>query len=101
MEKRFASLRVALVMGLALLAAAYTVKAQAASGVALVLQDAVALRAAARDSAPAQAQLWRGEALEIRGERLDYWQVYDYRRERGGYVRKTQLLRTHVLCVDT
>jgi len=94
MEKRFASLRVALVMGLALLAAAYTVKAQAASGVALVLQDAVALRAAARDSAPAQAQLWRGEALEIRGERLDYWQVYDYRRERGGYVRKTQLLRT-------
>lgn len=59
---------------------------------ALVVQDQVALRGAARDSAPSQAQLWRGEALEIRGERLDHWQVYDYRRERGGFVRKSQLL---------
>ncbi|UXH77973.1 hypothetical protein [Roseateles amylovorans] len=64
--------------------------AQAAT--ALVVQDAVALRAAAKDSAPVQAQLWRGEALEIRGERLDHFQVYDYRRERGGFVRKSQLL---------
>ncbi len=64
--------------------------AQAAT--ALVVQDAVALRAAAKDSAPIQAQLWRGEALEIRGERLDHFQVYDYRRERGGFVRKSQLL---------
>ncbi len=49
-------------------------------------------RAAAKDSSPAQAQLWRGEALEIRGERPDHFQVYDYRRERGGFVRKTALL---------
>ncbi|WP_067069561.1 hypothetical protein [Roseateles chitosanitabidus] len=59
---------------------------------AIVLWDNVAMRAAAKDSAPAQAQLWRGEALEIRGERPDHFQVYDYRRERGGFVRKSALL---------
>ncbi len=59
---------------------------------AIVVQDNVAMRAAAKDSAPAQAQLWRGEALEIRGERPDHFQVYDYRRERGGFVRKSALL---------
>lgn len=59
---------------------------------ALVVQDNVALRAAAKDGSPAQAQLWRGEALEIRGERPDHFQVYDYRRERGGFVRKAALL---------
>ena len=51
----------------------------------LVSQDAV-LRGAPRDSATAQAQLWRGEALELRGERADHWQVWDYRRERGGWM---------------
>ena len=45
------------------------------------------LRAAPRDSAQQQALLWQGELLEVRGERLDYLQVYDYRRERGGFVR--------------
>ncbi|WP_431288414.1 hypothetical protein [Roseateles chitinivorans] len=64
----------------------------AAPRTALVVQDNVAMRAAAKDSSPAQAQLWRGEALEIRGERPDHFQVYDYRRERGGFVRKTALL---------
>ncbi|WP_431260204.1 hypothetical protein ACQ86G_08650 [Roseateles chitinivorans] len=64
----------------------------AAPRTALVVQDSVAMRAAAKDSSPAQAQLWRGEALEIRGERPDHFQVYDYRRERGGFVRKTALL---------
>ena len=59
---------------------------------AMVVQDNVAMRAAAKDSSPAQAQLWRGEALEIRGERPDHFQVYDYRRERGGFVRKSALL---------
>ncbi|HLO93755.1 MAG TPA: hypothetical protein VK195_05510, partial [Burkholderiaceae bacterium] len=66
--------------------------APAHAATALVLQDQTALRAAARDAAPSQAALWRGEAVEIRGERLDYYQVYDYRRERGGFVRKGQVL---------
>ncbi len=69
-----------------------TVSAPALAATALVVQDNVALRASAKDSAPVQAQLARGEALEIRGERLDHFQVYDYRRERGGFVRKSQLL---------
>lgn len=72
--------------------AALTSTGTAQAATALVLQDQAALRAAARDAAPSQAALWRGEAVEIRGERLDYYQVYDYRRERGGYVRKGQVL---------
>jgi hypothetical protein len=58
---------------------------------ALISQDAVALRAAPHDSATMQAQLWQGELVEVRGERLDYVQVWDYKRERGGYVRANQL----------
>ncbi len=73
-------------------AAALLQPAHAHAATALVLQDQAALRAAARDAAPSQAALWRGEAVEIRGERLDYYQVYDYRRERGGFVRKGQVL---------
>ncbi|MGM9515526.1 hypothetical protein ACS5PK_14810 [Roseateles sp. DB2] len=72
--------------------AAFLQPVQAHAATALVLQDQAALRAAARDAAPSQAALWRGEAVEIRGERLDFYQVYDYRRERGGFVRKGQVL---------
>jgi hypothetical protein len=57
----------------------------------LVTQDAP-LRGAPRDTASLQAQMGRGEALEIRGERGDHWQVWDYRRERGGWLRKGQVL---------
>jgi hypothetical protein len=57
----------------------------------LVVQDAP-LRGAPRDTASLQAQMGRGEALEIRGERGDHWQVWDYRRERGGWMRKGQVL---------
>ena len=60
---------------------------------AIVAQDQTPLRASPRASAPQQALLWQGEALEVRGERLDYLQVYDYRRERGGFVRASQLRR--------
>lgn len=60
---------------------------------ALVLQDQTALRGAAREAGAALAQLWRGEVVEVRGERLDHLQVWDHRRERGGFVRKSQLHR--------
>jgi hypothetical protein len=63
-----------------------------AAQTALVIQDGANLRAAARDASPQQAQLARGEAVEIRAERLDWFQVWDYQRERGGFVRKSQLL---------
>ena len=64
-----------------------------ALGYAIVLQDQVALRPAPRASVRPNALLWQGETLEVRGERLDYLQVYDYRRERGGYVRSSDLRR--------
>ncbi len=54
---------------------------------AIVLQDQISLRAAPRDSAQAHAQLAAGEVLEVRGERQDFLQVYEHRRERAGYVR--------------
>ncbi|MDR3387865.1 MAG: hypothetical protein P4L92_12510 [Rudaea sp.] len=57
----------------------------------IVIQDQVALRAAARDSAQQQAVLWQGDVLEVRGRRLDFLQVYDHRRERAGYIRVSQV----------
>ena len=59
--------------------------------IAIVTADQSSLRAAPRDSAPQQAVLWQGDRLEIRGEKGDYLQVYDHRRERAGYIRNTQV----------
>jgi len=58
---------------------------------AIVTQDQLPLRAAPRESAQAQAVLWQGDALEVRGSRGDFLQVYDHRRERAGYVRATRV----------
>ncbi|WP_395702530.1 hypothetical protein [Aquabacterium sp.] len=63
---------------------------------AIVTQDQAALRAGARESAAQQAVLWRGDALEVRGRRLDYLQVWDHRRERGGFVRASQVRVTEL-----
>jgi hypothetical protein len=65
--------------------------AAALASVAIVTQDASALRAAPSDGAAQQAQLWQGDLLEVRGRRGDHLQVWDHRRERGGYVRATQV----------
>ena len=54
---------------------------------ALVTQDAVPLRSGAKSGGTPLALLTQGELLELRGDRLDYLQVYDLSRERGGYVR--------------
>ncbi|NJD08572.1 MAG: hypothetical protein FIA97_19055, partial [Methylococcaceae bacterium] len=59
--------------------------------IAIVASDQTALRAAPRDSAPAQAVLWQGDSLEIRGEKGDFLQVYDHRHERAGYIRATRV----------
>ena len=61
---------------------------------AIVVRDQTALRAGPHDTAQQQAQLWQGEVLEVRGERLDYLQVWDYRRERGGFVEASRVRRT-------
>jgi len=58
---------------------------------AIVAQDQAALRAAPRDAAESQAALALGDALEIRGRQKDYLKVYDHRRERGGFVRASQV----------
>ena len=64
--------------------------------VVIVMQDRAMLRATPRDSGQEQAVLWQGETVEVRGERLDYLQVYDHRRERAGFVRASQVRRVEV-----
>ena len=61
---------------------------------AIITQNPVALRSAPRDSATQQAMLWQGEVVEVRGVRMDYLQVYDYKRERTGYIRADQVRLT-------
>lgn len=61
------------------------------AALAIVTQDQAALRAAPRDSAQQQVQVWQGDTLEVRGARMDYLQVYDHHRERAGYIRATQV----------
>lgn len=75
-------------------AAALPVGAAASNQAAIVISDQASLRAAPRDSAQQQAQLWQGELVEVRGERLDYLQVYDHKRERAGFVKASQVRRT-------
>jgi len=65
--------------------------ATAITVIAIVTADQSALRAAPKDSAAQQAVLWQGDSLEIRGEKGDFLQVYDHRRERAGYIRATQV----------
>jgi len=65
----------------------------AVPGTAIVIRDRTTLRAAPRAGAQTQAMLWRGEMLEIRGARLDYLRVYDFRRERGGFVHSSLVRR--------
>ncbi|MBL8470909.1 MAG: hypothetical protein KF778_22215 [Rhodocyclaceae bacterium] len=60
---------------------------------AIVNLDHTALRAGPRDGAQQQALLTAGDVVEIRGERMNYLQVYDHRRERAGYIRADRLHR--------
>jgi hypothetical protein len=54
---------------------------------AIVMQDHAALRPAPRADAAELTRLWQGDVVEVRGEHAGYLKVYDYRRERGGYLR--------------
>jgi hypothetical protein len=71
----------------------FAAAALAGPGMAIVVNDQAALRPAPRDSAKPHALLAQGEALEVRGERMDYLQVYDHRLERGGFVSARQVRR--------
>ncbi len=69
-------------------------------GSAIVVQDQSSLRAAPRDSAQQQTVLWQGEVLEVRGERMDYLQVWDHKRERGGFIRASDVRRVSLTEAD-
>ncbi|MEJ0007109.1 MAG: hypothetical protein WDM77_12295 [Steroidobacteraceae bacterium] len=58
-----------------------------AIALAIVVQDHTPLRSGAQSGAVELTTLWQGDVLEVRGERAGYVQVYNYRRERGGYLR--------------
>jgi len=66
---------------------------EALAALAIVVQDQAALRNAPQPGAPKQATLWQGDTVEVRGERLDFLQVYDHRRERAGFVLASQVRR--------
>lgn len=72
----------------------------AALSTAIITTDQASMRAAPRDNAAQQAVLRQGEMLEVRGERLDYLQVWDYQRERGGYVRASQVRRLGLVATE-
>jgi hypothetical protein len=59
--------------------------------VAVVVEEPTTLRNGPRFDAAAQATLWRGDWLEVRGEGAGFLRVYDHRRERPGYVRPAQV----------
>lgn len=63
---------------------------------AIVNADQVPLRAAPGAQAAQQTVLTLGDSLEVRGRRHEYLQVWDHRRERGGFVRASQV-RLHEL----
>jgi hypothetical protein len=67
--------------------------AEAAASLAIVAADSVVLRAAPREGAQQQAQIFAGELLEVRGERIDHLQVWSHQRERGGFVKASQVRR--------
>ena len=74
--------------------------AAAPASYAIVVRDQTALRAAPHESAQQQALLWQGEVVEVRGERVDHLQIWDYRRERGGFVDAGRVRRTSLTAAD-
>ena len=94
--------RTGMTMLIAAAAAALATVAGAATiaTTAIVLRDQTALRLAPHGSATQQAVLWQGEILEVRGERLDHLQVWDPVRERGGFVRASQVHRSRLGAAD-
>jgi hypothetical protein len=57
------------------------------AALAIVVQDHASVRAEPRAGAAELTSLWQGDVVEIRGERVGYLKIYNYRRERGGYLK--------------
>jgi|HubBroStandDraft_5_1064220.scaffolds.fasta_scaffold07424_3 hypothetical protein len=62
--------------------------------IAIVVLDHTSLRAAPSSAATELTALRPGDVVEIRGERAGYLKVYDYHRERGGYLRSESVRPT-------
>jgi hypothetical protein len=58
-----------------------------AATLAIVVREQAPIRVAPSSSAAELAALLQGDTVEVRDERAGYLKVYNYRRERGGYVR--------------
>jgi hypothetical protein len=58
-----------------------------AATMAIVVLDHASLRSAPRSGATELTALWQGELLEVRGIDAGYFKVYDYGKERGGYIK--------------
>ncbi len=71
-----------------------------AASLAIVIQDHTPLRAAPSLSAAELIALWKGDVLEVRGERAGYLKVYNYRRERGGYLRSESVRPLKLTAAD-
>lgn len=69
----------------------------AATVLALVLHDKAPLLAEGRGAAPRVAALWPGQVLEARREQRGFVEVWDHGRERGGWVRATDVRRYAVV----
>ena len=65
---------------------------------ALVMQDAAPLRSGAKSGGTPLALLSQGELLELRGERMDYLQVYDPPRSRWRPTRRPNCSRWCASC---
>src|SRR5580704_8678980 len=71
-----------------------------AAALAIVVQDHTPLRSAAQSGATELTTLSQGDVLEVRGEHAGYLQVYNYRRERGGYLRSDAVRQLGVAAND-
>ena len=55
---------------------------------AVLVGDKVALRAQPERESSQQATLWKGDWVEVRGEKRGWLQVYDHRHDRPGWIAK-------------
>ena len=63
----------------------------AAAALAIVVQDHTSVRSAPSATATELTALWPGDVVEVRAEHAGYLRIYNYERERGGYVRNDSI----------
>jgi hypothetical protein len=66
----------------------------ATASLGIVIHDHAPLRSSPKESGAQHAVLSQGDMIEIRSVRLDYFGVYDYRRERAGFVKASLVRQT-------